>query len=922
MSLFGGGESESFEVILSARDAGLTSTLRNADSHIDATAERVKRLGEAFLIFEGLRKSIDLVKDFGKAAANQQADLAQVNVALKDNGQNVRAWGQATADALKKRAAATGFALSDEAASFVKLEGATHNNVQALKLLGVAQDVSRARHVALTGVSLALAKGVEGNTTSLARYGIIIPKITTVEDQLKSKHNELTAAHVKQTAAMKDAYAAAMAQAKIQDKQATSAAVLAQVTKLNAGAADAYGKSLSGQADRAKVSIDQLEATIGRKLIPTERAALAQVSSWVDELQHSNRVQQDAAQFAHGLGVAWDDTVSVLRTVGPPLLDIANDVSKVTQAVGGVGTILAFGSAWYTASKGISLGAKALDGLSTFATPGALAAKRAEAGSTGALTASDLASAIAARPAPISTGGSAWAGLSGFSRGASTSTAEIGGAERAITGVEAAAEKAGPSLAGFGTGLASAFTGVGAATVGVGLLAGGLYYLSTQESAAEKAAKKTSSAFDLLTGSAAKYRNAGRNLQGDRLNTSSDKLSRSEASLTIDQAKSTLADPALNKDALQHRQNILSLAQAYNAWRVANHNVAGDLATTKDDVKQQGEAANGTQKAISQLSYSLTNTAQQAEHSVSPIKHLTESHGVYTNKLGEELTATARAKASLDAFTASTSSHAAALAKSNPALSHATTLHGEFASAQQRTPTKAEVTFILQHAKSDDDLKTITGKVQKFDGKKVKAEIALDGVPSFITHIDNVRQLLQGLTNNPWVIPITYSTSGAPPKPPRYSPTSGGATGMWIAGNYGADDVHVRVTGSEAILNPTQIGLVNAGWTVGGALAATGAPTIRRGGSYSSGGGNAVRAYGAAADSALASGAARRRRRSPGRRTQVTARRGRRQSNSRRRHSRPTPRRSPTRSAACSRRTRTTSSTPRRRSRSRATCTS
>jgi hypothetical protein len=850
VSLFSGGENETFEVILSARDAGLTSTLRNADSHIDATAERVKRLGEAFLIFEGLRKSIDLVKDFGKAAANQQADLAQVNVALKDNGQSVRAWGQATADALKKRAAATGFALSDETQSFVKLEGATHNNAEALKLLGVAQDVSRARHVALTGVSLALAKGVQGNTTSLARYGIIIPKITTVEDQLKVKHNELTGAHIKQTAALKDAYAAAMAQAKAQDKQATSAKVVAEVQKLNAGAADAYGKSLSGQADRTKVSIDELEATIGRKLIPTERAALQQVSSWVDELQHSNRVQSDATQFAHGLAVAWDDTVAVLRTVGPPLLEIANDTSKVVQAMGGIGTVLAFGAAWYSTAKSVSLGATALQSLSTFATPGALAAKRAAAvsGEAGA-----AASVALTAPEAMAAGGSAWAGLGGVSRGASTATNEIGGAERAITRIEGAAAKAGPSIAGFGAGLAEAFNPVAAATIGVGLLAGGLYYLSTEESNAERAAKRTGSAFDLLTSSAAKFRQSGQNLQGDRINTSGDKLARQQAALAIQQALAVKNDPSQNTDLLQRKQNILALAQAYQAWRVANHNVAGDLALTKDDVKQQGEAANGTQVAISRLAHSLISQANAAKEGVDPLHTLAGAHGGVATSVSSEQRATDKARAALDAFTASTSSHAAALAKSNPALSHATTLLGEFASAQQRTPTKAEVTFILQHAKTDDDLKTITSKVKAFDGKKVQSELQLQGVPQIVGDIGHVRQLLQGLTNTPWVIPISYSTGPAPVKPASaggHPNTPGGASGMRISGAYGADDTPIWVTGGEVVMNPTQIGLVNAGWSVGGALAATGAPTIRRGGSYS-GGGNAVSSYGSAADAAI-----------------------------------------------------------------------
>ena len=62
-----------------------------------------------------------------------------------------------------------------------------------------------------------------------------------------------------------------------------------------------------------------------------------------------------------------------------------------------------------------------------------------------------------------------------------------------------------------------------------------------------------------------------------------------------------------------------------------------------------------------------------------------------------------------------------------------------------------------------------------------------------------------------------------------------GATGMYVSGAYGADDTPIRVTGGEAVLNPRQIAMIGAD-RVFGALAATGAPTIRRGSGYAGGG--------------------------------------------------------------------------------------
>lgn len=56
------------------------------------------------------------------------------------------------------------------------------------------------------------------------------------------------------------------------------------------------------------------------------------------------------------------------------------------------------------------------------------------------------------------------------------------------------------------------------------------------------------------------------------------------------------------------------------------------------------------------------------------------------------------------------------------------------------------------------------------------------------------------------------------------------ATGAWVAGNYAAGDrVPAMLSGGEAVLNPTQIAMVNSGMSVMGALGATGAPTIGTG---------------------------------------------------------------------------------------------
>ena len=89
--------------------------------------------------------------------------------------------------------------------------------------------------------------------------------------------------------------------------------------------------------------------------------------------------------------------------------------------------------------------------------------------------------------------------------------------------------------------------------------------------------------------------------------------------------------------------------------------------------------------------------------------------------------------------------------------------------------------------------------------------------------------------------PFTVHVNEAPGRSGHFNPKGQwvycAATGMAISGAYGSDTTHIRVTGSEVVLNPQQIGMVDSGrYSVMGALAATGAPTIQAG-SWHKGGG-------------------------------------------------------------------------------------
>jgi hypothetical protein len=79
---------------------------------------------------------------------------------------------------------------------------------------------------------------------------------------------------------------------------------------------------------------------------------------------------------------------------------------------------------------------------------------------------------------------------------------------------------------------------------------------------------------------------------------------------------------------------------------------------------------------------------------------------------------------------------------------------------------------------------------------------------------------------------IHQHTTGVPASGARVA-----GRGIRVAGRFdAADDVPIMVSRGEVILNPRQQMLVDAGMTIDGALAATGAPTIRAGAGHAGGG--------------------------------------------------------------------------------------
>lgn len=856
MSFFSaGGENEKFEVILSARDQGLTQGLRKASTQLDETAERVKRLGEAYLAFEGIRKAIDLVKQFNAAAVGAQVQLEQQKNVVTNMGESWRGVGPHIQATLKSMGQAKGFLSGEMTDAFIKLETATGSSTKALKLLGTAQDLARGHNQSLTTTALLVAKAAEGNSAALNRYGITLPKVTALEDAFKKKLEEGAAAHVKYTARQRELIDQQKAFDKANDKTATGIAAIAKLQTLSGGAATAFANTAAGKYAKLQAQIEDLETSFGKAILPLEEKLTSRLSSYVETLAGSKRVQDDFKTGVEELGHGFGDLVSVAETVGPPLLRIADDVNSVVQAVGGIGPIIAFGAAWYSTGKILGNVATQIEMFSKLAQRGA-ALQNAGIGAN--LLAGptqfgkDNQIIHATAPTIAEDAGAVgvdFAGLKGLSTDAKAAETDVKAAGTAVSDLGAVAGGAKPGIAAIGTALIDSFNPVTAIIGTVALLAGGIYLLSQQEANATKAAHGLTDALSKAGDASDKFNSAAKDLTSDKRSEAGARITLAGGKLNVKTAQAQLAAAPAGLDKEIARNNLaqakqqvkqdaadlysyeLAVSRDYARKRAADQ--AHLAATSVAGAKAYNVFAD-TYKAAIQHPGSVGNRPQQYAQP-GPGQNLTPTELANQNALAATKAKADAAAASLKAYDSAMGNVINQNAKAHPAIAATASALEGAQKILKRQPTKVETQYVLEHSKADDDAKSVAKEIKAFDQKKVKTTVEIEKTAAFASIASIHNNLLANLPKT-WNVTVNF-TQGSTVKPPRVPNRPGAATGAWVGGGSwtGIDTIPVMVASSEAILNPTQIAMVDAGHTVAGALAATGAPTIG-GGGYATGG--------------------------------------------------------------------------------------
>src|SRR6266496_607139 len=281
--------------VVSRLEAILTANTRDFDRGMDQSQTKMQRVGKVagiagLAIAGGLAYGLDKSV---KAALSAQVSTARLEQAFKTSGISAAKYAKAV-DVLEASGRKLGFTDEQTKTSLGSLLIATHSMTKASADLSVAQDLARFKHVDLEAATKSLTMAMAGSQRAIKQLGIDVPKVTTAQDALKASSENLTT-----TQGRLD-----LAQAKINDKQATAAKVIETVRQKLGGQADAYSKTAAGGMEQFRAQLDHLEVSMGTGLLPILAKVAGALSVTVDWFSRHNTVAKTTTVVVGALGAA------------------------------------------------------------------------------------------------------------------------------------------------------------------------------------------------------------------------------------------------------------------------------------------------------------------------------------------------------------------------------------------------------------------------------------------------------------------------------------------------------------------------------------------------------------------------------------------------------------------------------------------
>lgn len=256
---------------------------------------------------------------------------------------------------------------------------------------------------------------------------------------------------------------------------------------------------------------------------------------------------------------------------------------------------------------------------------------------------------------------------------------------------------------------------VGAALIGLAAIGGGIAYLVTRESAAEKETKRLGDAIKNFGDAAKSEKSAVQALADARIGLESDRAAVITARLTLETARHTLATSNAAKGSITYREQVAAVATALAGYHSALRQVADDQRRISDSQAQVRSATQATAVAFANVTGHANSlrAALQAQYVV---------YGAVSRGGVEVRNATAtlaneqkHADDVVQHFTNRIRSLIPELQRTQPLIAHNTELLAEYTEQVGRIPSAKVTKIILSTPNLDATLKTVDEKLKSLD---------------------------------------------------------------------------------------------------------------------------------------------------------------------------------------------------------------
>lgn len=572
-------------------------------------------------------------------------------------------------------------------------------------------------------------------------------------------------------------------------------------------------KSTQVQFDKLKASVDVAAITIGSALLPELNKGIQALSAWLTQAQKSGELQH----FAQTISTDVKATVKWLESLGP-------------AAEKGIHVVALTFAAAIPYAQGVLHIVQAIE-------PELQAVAHAAVGVTSALGPGVILGGAAAyltlNRAVLTTQAGVGKFASIMKAGAQATALAGGGAVSAsgrIDAVGKAAITAESNAKIFARGIAASF-GPQLLVVGAAGIIGSILLIESNLKSLDQSAREAADAFVALENARLGKQGAALDVKVAQRDLVKAKSSAGSAAVQVASTRTDLAatqghpgavaDPAAldrYNAALGHQRDVIdSIGQAQQRVAVDQANLAksaGDVSAAND--KLAGKFKTVVDAAL--LAGSKTQEFGKAGGKTT-FAPLSQQLDTLASKFQKNV-------AAADGSTAADRRKAAAVS--------------DLVKQMTRLPNEHEIK-IITHDIASGNIAKIRADLIALGLLKPTPKVDADTTPA-TQKIATFKQVLAGLAGNPFTVKINE----APGRTGHFTADGkwvyAAATGMAILGRYdGVDDTHVMVGSGEAILNEKQIGMVDSGrYSVMGALAATGAPTIGGAGGYATGGKKAL----------------------------------------------------------------------------------